>query len=107
MDFEISGDISTSILLQSNMSDTISKIPLSANYAYGPFGVTIVSAIYLLTLPIFLVWRMKKRDRDFPVSANEKKVTYLLFVAVAAMQLSEVLKAAFFGLNAMYPGTNS
>ena len=89
------------------MSDTVSKIPLSENYAYGPFGVTLASAVYLMILPVFLLWRMKKRDRDFPVSDNEKKVTYLLFIAVAAMQLSELLKAAFFGLGSFYADSNS
>ena len=73
------------------------------SYPTSPFFVSLSSAIYLLALPVFLLWRMKKRDRDFPISTNEKKVTYLLTIAITAMAVSEILKIAFFGLE-MYQG---
>ncbi|KAJ2994065.1 hypothetical protein HDV02_001876 [Globomyces sp. JEL0801] len=65
----------------------------------GPFVISILSAIILLVLPIFVSGRLVWLIRDMSLSRGEQNIQISIITTLCIKLLNEILKAIFFGLD--------
>jgi hypothetical protein len=65
--------------------------------ALTPLIISTTSAILLLPLPVFVLWRFSARNRASPVSLNDYRITHGIMALLVSLHMAEVLKAFYFG----------